>query len=839
MKLYSVLILLVLLLVAAGSALGQTTVINYQGRVSEAAALENGSYQFQFRLYDAAEGGNQVGATVETQVLVTNGAYSTALDFGAEVFAAGGERYLEISVRKTANDAYAPLSAREKINSVPYSIRANTATTAENVGGVNSTDISKSVDAVSNATSNNVGGAIVKRDDNGQVAVSGIVFPDGTVLKSAGFTGGKVVNPTTANIAGTGTPNRISKWMDSTGTLGDSTITETSTGLVGIGNPNPTSKLSVLDGANAELRFSQGASGITPSLSVISMPSSMTTGGGLTLATGTGGSSFVFSDNLPFYIVKDTKANVVNNNLGHGTLLFTVLPNGNVGAGTQNPTERFESNGNIKVSGAGNGIIFPDGTKMTTAGGGGGGGNMSGTSIVTAINDPATSGVISDARVSVNLARLTGANVWSGANVFSAGLSANNSLITNVGNPVNAGDAVNKAYTDANFVKFVPGAEQLSVGDANGTAPMINLRGGSTCCSGPGGHTPAWFKVFQNGSFVATGNLGIGVSPKQGPGYRTSWDSYKGAFRSGYADFEWDDATVGFFSWAGGSNSTAEGLYSLAFGDTNYARSTSSIAFGSGNEVKGAAGFAAGANNRVCDTYGVAFGNSAQSGGPLINGKCDPDTFNIRGLAAVAIGYKVTADQDHTTALGKFATNNGFSGTFIWSDGSAQQSADTFRNTANNEFALRATGGFRFRTNLGGTTGCNLPAGSGVFNCTSSRFTKENFLKVDGTDVLSKLRKIPVTSWNYISEGQQVRHIGPMAEDFYEQFKLGTGNASIGVQDLAGVSIAAVKELDAQLQEKNAEIEKLKNEINLLKAKETEMEKRLEAIEKAINNQQK
>jgi hypothetical protein len=101
---------------------------------------------------------------------------------------------------------------------------------------------------------------------------------------------------------------------------------------------------------------------------------------------------------------------------------------------------------------------------------------------------------------------------------------------------------VNKSYVDGGFVKFVPGAEQLSVGDANGTAPMINLRGGSTCCSGPGGHTPAWFKVFQNGSFVATGNLGIGVSPMQGKGYRTSWDSYKGAFRSGYADNEWDDA---------------------------------------------------------------------------------------------------------------------------------------------------------------------------------------------------------------------------------------------------------------------------------------------------------
>jgi hypothetical protein len=55
----------------------------------------------------------------------------------------------------------------------------------------------------------------------------------------------------------------------------------------------------------------------------------------------------------------------------------------------------------------------------------------------------------------------------------------------------------------------------------------------------------------------------------------------------------------------------------------------------------------------------------------------------------------VTADKDHTMAFGKFASNNGFIGTFVWSDGSATASADTFRNTANNEFAARATGGFR------------------------------------------------------------------------------------------------------------------------------------------------
>src|ERR1043165_8134302 len=330
---------------------------------------------------------------------------------------------------------------------------------------------------------------------------------------------------------------------------------------------------------------------------------------------------------------------------------------------------------------------------MTTANSVGG---ITGNGVITAINDPSTDTRINDTRVSLNLARLNAQNAWTEQNTFVNGLSANGTPIVNVGNPVSATDAANKAYVDSGFVKFAPGAEQLSVGDANGTAPMINLRGGSTCCSGPGGHTPAWFKVFQNGSFVATGNLGIGVSPMQGKGYRTSWDSYKGAFRSGYADAEWDDSNVGFFSWAGGSNSTAVGLYSLAFGDTNSAESTSSIVFGSGNQVKGAAGFSAGAGNRVCDTYGVALGNNAKSGGPLINGKCDPDTFNIRGLAAVAIGYNVTADQDHTTA--------------------------------NNEFAIRATGGVRLRTNLAGTTGCTLRAGSGVFNCTSSRYTKENFM---------------------------------------------------------------------------------------------------------------
>src|SRR5215217_1505077 len=242
-----------------------------------------------------------------------------------------------------------------------------------------------------------------------------------------------------------------------------------------------------------------------------------------------------------------------------------ITPEGRVGIGTKTPETTLDVAGTIKARG---GIQFEDGTVLSSAknlapskdaSGQAGGNNPSGTTMITAINDPATLGTINDNRVSLNLARLAGANSWTSFNTFNAGLSANNAAVTNVGNPVNGGDAVNKQYFDVNAVRFLPAVQQLSVGDANVTAPIINLRGQSTCCGPTTGF--ADFKVFQNGSFVATGNLGIGTSPMEGPGYRTSWHTYKGAFRSGYADNEWNDANVGFFSWAGGSNSTASGLY--------------------------------------------------------------------------------------------------------------------------------------------------------------------------------------------------------------------------------------------------------------------------------------
>jgi hypothetical protein len=62
-----------------------------------------------------------------------------------------------------------------------------------------------------------------------------------------------------------------------------------------------------------------------------------------------------------------------------------VSSTGNVGIGTDSPTEKLDVNGNVKIETTGNGIIFPDGTKQTTAATFSGVGNIVGTSL--SIND--------------------------------------------------------------------------------------------------------------------------------------------------------------------------------------------------------------------------------------------------------------------------------------------------------------------------------------------------------------------------------------------------------------------------------------------------------------------
>ena len=133
---------LAVILISA-NAIAQPTAFNYQGQLSDGLNPANGSHQFQFKLYDSASGGTQIGPTVSDVTLtISKGMFSCTLDFGSNAFP-GENRFLEIAVRRNASEGYVTLSPRQQIASSPYSIRTVSAAMADDsqkLGGVNATE---------------------------------------------------------------------------------------------------------------------------------------------------------------------------------------------------------------------------------------------------------------------------------------------------------------------------------------------------------------------------------------------------------------------------------------------------------------------------------------------------------------------------------------------------------------------------------------------------------------------------------------------------------------------------------------------------------------------------
>ena len=71
----------------------QTTEFTYQGSLRDGANPAGGNYDFEFRLFDAAAAGTQLGPLLtRTNVAVAGGAFSVQDDFGG-VFP-GADRHL-------------------------------------------------------------------------------------------------------------------------------------------------------------------------------------------------------------------------------------------------------------------------------------------------------------------------------------------------------------------------------------------------------------------------------------------------------------------------------------------------------------------------------------------------------------------------------------------------------------------------------------------------------------------------------------------------------------------------------------------------------------------------
>ncbi len=132
------------LLIAAGASVtasAQGTSFTYQGRLQDGGANANGSYDFQFMVWDALSGGTQqpqpTAVTVsKTSVAVVNGIFSVQLDFGPGAFP-GADRYLETSVRLAGSGPFTTLAPRQPVSPTPYAIRSATSSSADNATNAN------------------------------------------------------------------------------------------------------------------------------------------------------------------------------------------------------------------------------------------------------------------------------------------------------------------------------------------------------------------------------------------------------------------------------------------------------------------------------------------------------------------------------------------------------------------------------------------------------------------------------------------------------------------------------------------------------------------------------
>ena len=359
------------------------------------------------------------------------------------------------------------------------------------------------------------------------------------------------------------------------------------------------------------------------------------------------------------------------------------------------------------------------------------------------------------------------------------------------------------------------------------------------------------FRVNRDAGVLAGGANDVGSLPATGAGVRMMWFPARWAFRAGYVNSfgatYWDLANVGYGSAAFGENTRASGNHSFAAGLTATASGTESVALGNSGTASGERSLAF--NGTASATGAVAIGSGAQAtsddalamgpssiAGGLASIVLGPSIAN--GNFGVAIGLQNSASGQFSVAIGKNARTANRQGSVVIGDGCAGFSSDSVYPTANNQFVARGCGGIKLYTSQNLSSGVEVAAGGGSWSSISDRNRKENFLRVEGEDLLARLRQVPVSTWNYKTQDRAIRHMGPMAQDLYAAFGLGESDRLINTIDIDGVNMAGVQAVAARTDELRAQVQTLTAENAELRGQVSGLEARLRRLESLVSAQQ-
>jgi hypothetical protein len=294
-------------------------------------------------------------------------------------------------------------------------------------------------------------------------------------------------------------------------------------------------------------------------------------------------------------------------------------------------------------------------------------------------------------------------------------------------------------------------------------------------------------------------------------------------------------ATVG-----GGQDNETSGSYATISGGRNNKASGNfaTLGGGYGNDVGGRYSTVSGGSNNTASGDEIV-------GGATVGGGQDNEASGNFSTVPGGFGNRAIGKYSFAAGLNAKADEHG---SFIFADGTNTGPVIFNSKYPGNDFSVLCTGGARFvaawNPDTGDATGVRLAPGGASWSPMCDRHVKANFAKVDARGTLERLASIPIETWNYKAQDPSIRHIGPVAQDFYAAFGLGEDDKHISTVDADGVALAAIQGLYELVKEKDKEIAaqhqqaiELRVENTALQHRIDDLEMRLKAIEALLMKQ--
>jgi hypothetical protein len=746
------------------------TGFSYDGRLFSGGAGVTGTCDFEFSLWNAAGGGTQVGGTHTVNgVIVTAGLFSTEVNSGAQFGPTaynGDARWLAIAVRCPTNTGgFTALTPRQALAPTPYAHYALAAGSASAVPWTGITGMPAGfADGVDDVGG---GGAAWQLTGNGGTIASNFL----------GTTDNVALTLRVSNTVGL----RLIPSATTPSLLGGYSGNSVSAGVAG----------AVIGGGGSSSIF--GANTITASFAVI--------GGGAgnnalgTYATVSGGSQNTAG-----------QAGAV----GGGSGNEVVGSHGTIAGGQNNLV-----NGLLGVVGGGSLNTIPVTAEFGTIGGG---------EHNTAGDHAVVGGGESNWADGSHAVIAGGYNITATADYATVGGgwgNTANGVYSFVGGGLANLASGNHATVAGGFNNMATGNDATAAGGlsnvASGTQATVgggySNEAASTYATIGGGYDNA-ASGYQATVAGGTANIANVEGATVGGGYSNQADDTYTTIGGG-----WDNWASGTFATvAGGESNLATGNDStVAGGEGNFSTGYRTfIGGGFDNLASGSYATVAGGRSNSANwdntTVGGGYNNLAGGNSATVSG----GSGNSAGgdYATVPGGIDNRASGAGSIAMGSHA-RAAHPGSFIFAD---VDSTNVISTTANNQFVVRAAGGYYLYTNSGLSNGCILAAGGGSWSCGSDRYIKSNFSTVDGVAVLNTLMTLPIETWNYNTQDPSIRHMGPMAQDWFAAYGLGEGEKTITGVDADGVALAAIQGLYTVVQEKEARISALEATVAALQA---------------------